>query len=79
VLTPGFEWLPPHYSGALVYAFCRRCGMDGEWPYPHHGQWGATLPLAMCGAGLAETQRPSGGSGSADPLRLVCVLVSQFR
>jgi hypothetical protein len=33
-----------------IYATCRRSGMDGEWPYPHHGQWGATLPLAMCGA-----------------------------
>ncbi len=52
LLPPGFEWMPATYSGALVYAACRRAGLDGEWSYPHHGQWGPTLPLAMCGAVL---------------------------
>jgi hypothetical protein len=50
LLPAGFEWLPPHYSGPVVYAACRWSGMNGERPYPHHGQWGSTLPLAMCGA-----------------------------
>jgi hypothetical protein len=50
LLPAGFEWRPPHYIGPLIYAACRRSGMDGEWPYPHHGQLGRTLPLAMCGA-----------------------------
>src|SRR3954470_5099539 len=50
LLPPGFEWLPSTYSGGAVYAACRRSGQDGEWPHPHHGQWGAALPLAMCGA-----------------------------
>jgi hypothetical protein len=49
LLPKGFEWLEPHYSGPAVYASCRRSGMDGEWLYLHHGQWGPTLPLAMCG------------------------------
>jgi hypothetical protein len=48
-VNPGFEWLPSTYAGR-VYAACRRSGIDGELPYPHHGQWGATLPLAKCGA-----------------------------
>jgi hypothetical protein len=50
LLPPGFEWRLPTYSSGKVYAACRRSGMDGEWPHPHHGQWGPTLPLAMCGA-----------------------------
>ena len=52
LLPPGFEWRQPDYSGGAVYASCRRSGMDGPWPHPHHGQWSATQPLAMCGAAL---------------------------
>jgi hypothetical protein len=50
LLPAGFEWLPSTYSGGVVYAACRRSGIDGAWPYPPHGQWGATLALALCGA-----------------------------
>jgi hypothetical protein len=52
LLPPGFEWRDPTYAGGGVYASCRRSGMDGEWPHPHHGQWGATKSLAMCAAVL---------------------------
>jgi hypothetical protein len=52
LLPAGFEWLPFTYSGSTVYAACRRSGMDGEHRHPPHGQWGATLPLAMCGAAM---------------------------
>jgi hypothetical protein len=52
LLPPGFEWRDPVYSSGFVYASCRRSGMDGEWPHPHHGQWGPTRPLSMCGAVL---------------------------
>jgi hypothetical protein len=52
LLPPGFEWLATTYAAGWVYAPCRRSGLNGEWPYPHHGQWGLTLPLAMCGAVL---------------------------
>jgi hypothetical protein len=38
------------YASRQVYAACRRSGLDGEWPYPHYGLWGRTLPLAICGA-----------------------------
>jgi hypothetical protein len=52
LLPPGFEWMPAVYASRCVYGACRRAGLDGEWPYPHHGQWSAALPLAMCGAVL---------------------------
>ena len=52
LLPPGFEWMPTTYSAGWVYAPCRRSGLDGEWPYPHHGQWGRSLPLSMCGAAM---------------------------
>jgi hypothetical protein len=52
LLPPGFEWRQPDYSGGAVYASCRRSGMEGPWPHPHHGQWSASEPLAMCGAAL---------------------------
>ena len=42
--------LPATYTGGVVYTACRRSGVDGELPYPHHGQWGTTPPLTMCGA-----------------------------
>ena len=50
LLPAGFEWLEATYAGAAVYVACRRSGMDGEFLHPHHGQWGATLPLAMARA-----------------------------
>jgi hypothetical protein len=49
-LPASFEWLPGTYANGEVYAACRRCGMNEERPYPHHGQWGPTRALAMCGA-----------------------------
>jgi hypothetical protein len=52
LLPPGFEWREAVYSAGQAYASCKRSGMDGEYPYPHHGQWAATEPLAMCGAVL---------------------------
>jgi hypothetical protein len=51
----GFEWLPGTYASGEVYAACRRCGLDWEWPYPHHRQWGPTL--AMCGAAMRAYAR----------------------
>jgi hypothetical protein len=41
------------YMTDAVYAACRRAGIDRDglpFPFPHHGSWGATLPLALCGA-----------------------------
>ena len=52
LLPAGFELLPATFGGGAVYAACRRIGMDGELPHPHHGQWGTTLALAICGACL---------------------------
>lgn len=53
LLPPGFEWKKSTYAGGQVYAACRRSGLaGGGWRHPHHGQWGQTLPLAMCGAVL---------------------------
>ena len=57
LLPAGFELLPATYTGGAVYAACRRSGTDGEWPHPHHGQWGATLPLAMCGWSCGHMRR----------------------
>jgi hypothetical protein len=43
----------PVYSDGAVYAACARSGTGADGlPHPHHGQWGRTLPLAMCGAAL---------------------------
>ncbi len=52
LLPPGFEELSdPIYTSDAVYAACRRAGIDrGGLPFPHHGGWGATLPLALCNA-----------------------------
>ena len=52
LLPDGFEWLQPVHSAGTVYMACRRSGLDGEFPYPHHGQWGRTTPLAACGAAM---------------------------
>ncbi|MFC7544452.1 hypothetical protein ACFQU2_40495 [Siccirubricoccus deserti] len=45
------------YVAGRVYAACRRPEMDEEWPYPQHGQWGAALPLAICGADMQAGAR----------------------
>jgi hypothetical protein len=51
LLPDDFEWMDPTYSGGTVYAACRRSGTGADgFPYLHYGQWGRTLPLAMCGA-----------------------------
>jgi hypothetical protein len=53
LLPPGFEWMDITPTAGWIYAPCRRSGVgpDGML-HPHHGQWGRTLPLAMCGAVL---------------------------
>ena len=51
LLPPGFEELDPVPMAGTVYGSCRRAGIDrGGLPFPHHGGWGATLPLALCHA-----------------------------
>lgn len=52
LLPDGFEWMESTYLAGTVYMACRRMGLDGEWPYPHHGQWGRTNALARCGAAM---------------------------
>ena len=65
LLPAGFELLPAIYAGGAVYAACRRSGTDGELPHPHHGQWGTTLPLAICGACLRTYAALDQDRGSA--------------
>ena len=51
LLPPGFVELDPVPGVGAVYASCRRAGLDARGlPFPHHGGWGATLPLALCNA-----------------------------
>ena len=53
LLPPGFEWIQATYTAGWDYAPCRRSGSDADTlPFPHHGQWGRTLPLSMCGAAM---------------------------
>ncbi|MBL6082054.1 hypothetical protein JMJ56_29175 [Belnapia sp. T18] len=52
LIPPGFEWRESTYANGQGYASCRRSGTGGKWRHPHHGQWSATEPLAMCGAAL---------------------------
>ncbi len=53
LLPPGFEWMPATPAAGGVYAPCRRAGLDtGRLSYPHHGQWGRTLPLSLCGSAM---------------------------
>jgi hypothetical protein len=65
LLPAGFELLPAIFGGGAVYAACRHIGMDGELPHPHHGQWGTTLPLAICGACLRAYAALDQDRGSA--------------
>ena len=66
LLPPGFEILP-HLIGNPIYAGCRRAGLNGGLPYPHHGQWGATPALALCGAIMrAHAQLVQGKDKAAD-------------
>jgi hypothetical protein len=65
LLPAGFELLPATYAGGAVYAACRRSEADGGVPYPHHGQWGTTLPLAICGACLRAHAALNQDRGSA--------------
>jgi hypothetical protein len=57
LLPPGFVELgDPVYGRGTVYAACRRDGIDaGGLPYPHHGSWGATLPLKRVAADRVQT------------------------
>ena len=53
LLPPGFEWMTITSTAGWVYAPCRRAGTyAGGQSYPHHGQWGRTIPLSMCGSVL---------------------------
>ena len=53
LLPLGFEWMDATYLAGLVYAPCRRAGLDADgMPHPRHGQWARTLPLSMCGGAL---------------------------
>ena len=53
LLPPGFEWMAITPASQWVYAPCRRTGISPDgFAYPHHGQWGRTTPLSMCGGAL---------------------------
>ena len=53
LLPHGFEWTEPVYSAEVIYAACRRKGLDTDgMNHPHVGQWGNTLALAMAGAAV---------------------------
>ena len=52
LLPAGFEWMAPVHSAGTVYMSCRRVGAEDRYPYPHHGAWGRTTPLAACGAAM---------------------------
>ena len=53
LLPPGFEWMQITWTAGWVYAPCRRAGIapDG-FSYPHHGQWGRSIPLSLSGGVL---------------------------
>ena len=53
LLPPGFEWLVIIPTANKVHASYRRIGIgDDRLPYPYQGQWGWTIPLALCGSAL---------------------------
>ena len=53
LLPAGFEWHASSFASDAVYATCRRAGLDGNLPHPHHEQWGRRLrwPGRHCGRG----------------------------
>lgn len=53
LLPPGFEWTDITPTAGWIYAPCRRAGIGADgMRYPHHGQWGRTIPLSLCGGVL---------------------------
>ena len=50
LLPPGFEADWPTSIAGEVYGAVSRKGLLDGLPHPHHGQWGATRALALCGA-----------------------------
>lgn len=53
LLPPGFEWMDVTPTDGGIYAPCRRTGLGADGlAYPHHGQWGRTQMLSMCGGAL---------------------------
>lgn len=50
LLPPGFEADWPTTIAGETYAAVWRTGLLDGLPYPHHGQWGSTRALALCGA-----------------------------
>lgn len=57
LLPPGFDWREPTHLSGMVYVSCRRIGTDDKFAYPHHGAWGKTLALAMCGTAMRARAR----------------------
>jgi hypothetical protein len=61
LLPPGFEWMATTYAAGWVYAPCRRSGLQPDRvPYPHHAQWGRTLPLLPDDARRLQQKRLPG-------------------
>ena len=53
LLPSGFVELGPLFNVGAVYGSRRRAGVGSDGlPFPHHGGWGATLPLALCHAAV---------------------------
>jgi hypothetical protein len=53
LLPDGFEADWPTTIAGEVYAAVWRSGIGPDGlPHPHHGQWGATRALALCGAAM---------------------------
>ena len=48
----GFEADWPTSIAGEVYAAVWRKGLLDRLPHPHHGQWGTTRALALCGAAM---------------------------
>ena len=64
LLPSGFEWIDITPTAGWIYAPCRLAGADQDrMAYPHHGQWGRTIPLSLCGGvlrawAMLEQRRP---------------------
>jgi hypothetical protein len=52
LLPPDFEADWPTSIAGEVYAAVWRKGLLDGLPYPHHGQWGPTRALTLCGAAM---------------------------